>query len=1095
MYLKRIELQGFKSFADKTVIDAHSGITAIVGPNGSGKSNISDAVRWVMGEQSAKALRGGKMEDVIFNGTQKRKALGYAEVSMVFDNSSGFLPSEYAEVEITRRVFRSGESEYMINRAPCRLRDIHEMFMDTGMGRDGYSIVGQGKIAEIVSQKGEERRSVFEEAAGISKYRYRKEEAERKLAHTEDNLTRVRDILAELETRVGPLEKQSEKAVKYLNLREELKGIEVSALLDVIDARKRQLSEIEGTYAAAAEQFEAAKKRKEGAEKENEELFQKAREADEELETVRARLSEAEAESAALAGEIALNENNINNAKENLIRLRLEIENHDKTTDGVRTEIQENEAATGAAKERLGALNEELAALEALLREATREMAAKNNELEEAKSSADLISRQKAEASTKIEGIDALEESFARREEALKAELSAAEAELKGYGEEIEKLENEEKCGLKNKEKAEKSLSEKNEAISALERRIQDKKDESNALVSRSGEKNARLNMLKDMERHLEGYARSVRELVGDHRSGKYHGRLIGVLSKLIKTDNKYITAVEIALGGAMQNIVVETEADAKEAIEYLKRNKLGRITFLPVSTQQGRRLEDEKRILASPGAVAVASDLVECDQRLSGVLTSLLGRTLVVDTIDNANRIARENKYRFRIVTLSGELLQPGGSITGGSINQSQALLRRGEEIAALEKECAALEKQSEKVENEIDELYDELDGIRERAEEARELAIKAESELQRTIAEADMKRSLNRMAMERIAKLSDEQAELRRRRSEADESKNELSGFLSGSDSLIAGAEKEIEDRRKALAEATEKREAASEKAMNKRMEISSAEKDIEVLKARAAELRERLSGSGGEKEEKLREKGALEERIKLLTSDIEKNRAEAGEMAKAIAAVREDIDRRVEEKSGTNTRLEDIRKLIKELSDEVFAMQEEVVRLETRKSKMEGECESAAARLWDDYELTYNTALPYRKDVGSVTAAQKRVSELKGKIRALGDVNVGAIEEYKEVKERYEFMNNQVNDLEEGKRNLEKLIDEMLVVMRGQFAERFKVINENFSKIFVDLFGGGHAAVTLSDPKDVLESSIEIEVQPPGKKLQSISLLSGG
>lgn len=1095
MYLKRIELQGFKSFADKTVIDVHQGITAIVGPNGSGKSNISDAIRWVMGEQSAKALRGGKMEDVIFNGTQKRKALGYAEVSMIFDNSSGFLPSEYAEVEITRRVFRSGESDYMINRNPCRLKDIHELFMDTGMGRDGYSIVGQGKIAEIVSQKGEERRSVFEEAAGISKYRYRKQEAERKLAHTEDNLTRVRDILAELEGRVEPLERQSEKAVKYLNLREELKGIEVSALLDVIDARKAQLAETEEKYTAAADQLNSTRSRHEAASRESEELFAKIKEADGEIEAARARLSEAEAKAAELKNAGALTEGEIRNTRDNIIRIETELENWAKRGEAIKSGLaaaeKEIEASHSAAQQR----RSELAALEEALRSATREMAAKNNALEEAKNQVVELGRRKAEALTKIEGVDALDQSFRSRSGALDLELASAKAELARTQDEQVRLEASLSAAKDERGRMAEELNEKDEAAAAVSRLIQQKKDESNALVSMSGEKNARLNMLRDMERSLEGYARSVRELMGDKRSGKYRGRLVGVLSKLIKTDAKYITAVEIALGGAMQNIVVETEADAKEAIEYLKRGRMGRATFLPISTQSGRRLDGEARILASKGAVAVAADLVQRDARLNGVIESLLGRTLIVDNMDNAAAIARENKYRFKIVTLDGELLQPGGSITGGSINKSQALLRRGEEIAALERECAALDKQSEAAEDEIDSLYERYSALRAEAENARSLLTEADARLSRTAAEAEMKRSLLNITAERIAKIEAEQAELNKRREEAAENKNELNSVLYGSDGLISGAEKLVAAKQEALHRAEDEREAAGRRVIDKRMEIAAAEKDIEVLKSRAEELRSQLESSETDYAERLNTRDEHNAKLGSLAAELEKNRAAAQAQAEAAEALRSEVTGRIAGKSGVNERLDGLRADIKSLGDSVFAMQEEVLRLETKKNKYEADCENAANRLWDDYELTYNTALPLKTDVGSLTSAQRRISELKSKIKALGNINIDAIEEYKEVKQRYEFMSAQVTDLENGKKNLEKLISEMLVVMRRQFEEKFKIINENFSKIFVDLFGGGHAGVRLSDPKDVLESGIEIEVQPPGKKLQSITLFSGG
>ncbi len=1095
MYLKRIELQGFKSFAEKTVIEARGGITAIVGPNGSGKSNIADAVRWVMGEQSAKALRGGKMEDVIFNGTEKRRPLGYAEVSMVFDNSAGFLPSEYAEVEITRRVFRSGESEYLINREPCRLRDIHELFMDTGMGRDGYSIIGQGKIAEIVSQKGEERRSVFEEAAGVSKYRYRKEEAERKLAHTEDNLIRVKDILTELEGRVWPLEKQSEKAVKFLNLREELKGIEVSALLDLMDAKKRQLSEAEQSCADASARLEEAKRRCADATRENEELFARSREADNALEAARAALSEAEAAAAELTNSALITENNIKNADENRKRLEYEIENHEKQTAAVRGELAAAEADERSAVEALAGLNASLAELEAALREAVGKVAEKSGALEAARARVAELERVKAEAKTKIESMDFLEESFGSRAEALAAEAAEADAGLTRRREELVALEAETEECEKERAAAADALREKTAAEAEAARLIEQKKDECNALVSAVGEKRARLNMLKDMERHLEGYARSVRDLVNDKCSGRYRGSFVGVLSKLVNTDGKYVTAVEVALGGAMQNIVVETEADAKEAIEYLKKNKLGRVTFLPISTQRGRRLEDEARLLGEKGAVAVAADLVRRESRLDSVVEALLGRTLVVDGIDNAVRIANENKYRFKIVTLAGELLQPGGSITGGSVNKSQALLRRGEEIAALEKECAALEKRSDAAEDEIDRLADALDERRSEAERARDALSEAEANLSRARAEADMKRGLVEMAEERIVKLDAERAELESRRRGAAESRGEAGEALNDADGLTAAAEASVERAKDELAAAEAARDDALDAVTAKRVETAAAEKDIDVIRGREDELRARIDGSAEIYADKLRRRSEAEGEAAALRDELASFAAASEERAKAVARLRAEAEARLEEKTGSAVRLEDISKKIRELNDEAYVLQEEAIRLETKKSRLEADFESASARLWDDYELTYNTALPFRKDVGSVTAAQKRVSELKNRIKALGPVNVGAIDEYKEVRQRYDFLNTQLADLEEAKRSLEKLIGEMLSVMRERFSERFKLINESFGKIFAELFGGGRASVSLSDPSDVLASSIEIEVQPPGKKLQSISLLSGG
>ncbi len=1095
MYLKRIELQGFKSFADKTVIDVHQGITGIVGPNGSGKSNISDAIRWVLGEQSAKTLRGGKMEDVIFNGTQKRRPLGYAEVSMVFDNGTGFLPSEYAEVEITRRIFRSGESEYMINRSPCRLRDIHELFMDTGMGRDGYSIVGQGKIAEIVSQKSEERRGVFEEAAGISKYRYRKQEAERKLAHTEDNLVRVRDVLAELETRVEPLRRQSEKAIQFLNLREELKGIEVSALLEIIDTKRAQAAEAEEKFKLAEEQLEDIKARHGEANARSEALYESIRLKDSEIDGVREELSRAEAEAAAVDGERTVIENNIGNTRENLIRARLELENWTKRDEGIKAGLEAENLEKTRLEDLLVRREAELDELEGRLREASGEMAVRNNALEQARGEAAELERKKAEAKTRMEGIETLKQTYEERRGAIDGEIAAAKGEAAGYSADSEKLEKEREAAAGERETLAARLEEGTAGAARLAGEIQDRKDRHNSAVSALGEKRARLNMLKDMERSLEGYARSVRELVSDHAGGKYRGAMIGVLSKLIKTEKDYITAVEVALGGAMQNIVVKNEADAKEAIEYLKKNRMGRVTFLPLTTQQGRRLEDEARVLSSRGAVAVAADLVSCAPELRGVVESLLGRTLVADNMDNAAKIARDNKYRFKIVTLEGELLQPGGSITGGSINKSQALLRRGEEIESLEKECNGLASTADRLDDEIEKLTEELAALRTELDGLREDLTEADRRLSELGAAAEMKRSLLRVTEERVLKLEEEKEGMALRSLNADKEKEELSGIIHGSGGLEEEAERLVASRQAALDLSVSEREKASQSVIDKRLEIVGVKKDIEVSQSRLDELRTRLDSSASDYRALTASAAEYEKRIADLETELKNNRLVAETVAETVNGLKDRINGGLADKTGANRELDGIRGEIKELSDSMFAAQEETVRLETKKSRLESDYENASNRLWDDYELTYNTALPYKKDIGSITAANKRIGELKGKIKALGNINVDSIEEYKDVKQRYEFMSTQVTDLEEGKKNLEKLISEMMTVMRSQFREKFEMINKSFGEIFAELFGGGHAGVRLADPDDVLESGIEIEVQPPGKKLQSISLFSGG
>lgn len=1095
MYLKRIELQGFKSFADKTVIEVHDGVTAIVGPNGSGKSNISDAIRWVMGEQSAKTLRGGKMEDVIFAGTQKRKMLGYAEVSLVLDNSTHFLPCEYDEVEITRRVFRSGESEYMINRVGCRLKDINELLMDTGLGRDGYSIVGQGKIAEIVSSKGEERRQIFEEAAGISKYRYRKNEAERKLSHTEDNLVRVRDILSELTERVEPLKKQSEKAIKYLDLREQLKGIEVSALLEITDIKRAEAEKTQTLYQNASLEFENTKTLLEEYNEKSDKLYTEIKEKDSEIDLKREQLSKLENEAAAIDNERAIIKNNIENHKANIVRIDTELADRSKRDEEYKAQLAALEEKKNGENERFLKMTDELSLLEnedSLIEKEVKERAAA---LESARDEVLTLHQKKSEAQSRLDSIDLITQNIETRRFSIEVDIAAASDDMSRLSA---------KCGeLSEKEKtAEAEFNKLSDEVFDAGKKYRDAnlkcgelKTKYNEVSTKLGEKQGRRHMLTEMEKGLEGYARSVRDLLKAKEEGRYRGNIKGVLSKLISVDKKYTTAIETALGNTMQNIVVNTEEEAKEAIEFLKANRMGRVTFLPISSQVARRLDNEERVMQNRGALFIASDVTECDSSVKNVIEALLGRTVIMEDAESAIALAKATHYKFKIVTLAGELFQPGGSITGGSINKTQALLGRKDEIARLGEECEHLSKNIEKIEDEIDFLTEEAEKNRLLESKKREQLSESENKLLKIKAEADMKKSLLEMAKERFEKLQTEKTQISTQQTDTAQTKKKLREVLENSDGLISKAEELVAAKQNELRAQTLRREQHSVKIIDKKMEINGAQKDVEITSQRINDIKSTLLNSDSDYKGKTQDRVGEENKIASLEAALENNAVKKQQCLQATESVREEIKAHIFGRSGNDSELEKLREGIKELNEKVLVLQGEVVRIETKKQKIDDELDSAANTLWDNYELTYNTALELKKDIGSLAEAQKTISQLKNSIKALGNINVDSIEEYKDVKERYEFLSNQVNDMEKAKTDLEKLISEMMTVMREQFARKFEVINELFGKSFAELFGGGKAEAKLVNPLDTLESPIEIEVQPPGKKLQSITLLSGG
>ncbi len=1095
MYLKRIEMQGFKSFADKITVEVGKGVTGIVGPNGSGKSNISDALRWVMGEMSAKSLRSGNMQDVIFNGTQKRKPLSFAEVTLILDNETGFFNSDYNELSVTRRVFRSGESEYLINGSQVRLKDIHELFMDTGLGREGYSIVGQGRIDELLSAKAENRRQVFEEAAGISKYRHRKDEAERKLEKTEDNLVRVRDVLNELEGRVGPLQRQSEKAKKYLNLREELKGIEVSASVDIIDKNREELVKYEELLKTANFDLETQKKNLFHAEAESDELYELLKENDERTSALRQTLDETKETYQSAENTIKILSNNVENYKNNILSIEASILANERLEAESVSSIKELEGEEEAVKNKLEEAKKELVLLEEKGVKASSDMAQKGRILEDVRIRIRENERALNEVDTKSQNLEILKEGIETRRFSIEADITTSKDNERRLDRESKRLESDIEGANKLREKAQLDFDKASKLLEDITEKIEEKKDEFNRLSANAGEKQGRLKMLEEMEKALEGYQRSVKDLISAHKEGRYTGKITGIVSKLINVPKEYNTAIEVALGGAMQNVVVPSEQDAKEAVNYLKANKLGRVTFLPLSSQEKKRLDNEKKVCAERGVIGIAADLVEREGYLDNTVESLLGRVVVVDNQDNAIRLAKEYKYKFKMVTLTGEVFQVGGSITGGSLNRASSVLGRGEEIEELKKEVSRLDKLSAKIEDEIEALLDKEEEISEEREEARVVLSEKDIALSRLVAEKTAVDNRLLEERERIGKLDSEKSDIAFKIANNENLKKEHNAQKENARKALKMAEEELDEKQKALSAAMEEKDRCASLIFEKKMEVSGIEKDIDMISEKRALIIARGETLKAENLAKAENKEAINKSIIKTLEEITVIEEEKIKIGEKINELEASIIAQAQGKSGTDERVGILREMIKGLNDTIYSLQNEVVRLESSKSKIDYNIENAVNRLWDEYEMTYTQAKECYVPVESISEAQKRIASLKGAIRALGNVNVDSIEEYKEVRERYDFLSGQVKDMEEGKASLEKLIREITVVMRDIFAEKFVIINKYFGEIFQELFGGGRASVSLLDKDNILESGIEIEAQPPGKKLLSINLLSGG
>lgn len=1088
MYLKGIAVQGFKSFADKIDLEFGSGITAIVGPNGSGKSNVSDAVRWVLGEQSAKTLRGSNMQDVIFAGTQKRKPLGFASVTITLDNSAKNFAIDTAEVKVTRRVHRSGESEYLINNAPCRLRDIHELFMDTGLGRDGYSMIGQGKIDEILSSKSEDRRRIFEEAAGISKYKYKKLEAERKLDQTEDNLLRIKDMIVALEEQVGPLEEQSRKARTYLDLRESLKGLDVNIAINNIDRARENIKKGEENLSIAVAQLndERAKSSRMDAEAEKAEAELSA--LMEKINALTEQMFQLERDSSGARNRIEILNNNIANNDANIARIDEEIAQLNDKIAATEAEIKNQSEQLDIRRAEAKAMSEKIGTIEADGAKLDAEIKTSHENIEEKKSAIAEDLGKISELRAQKHSMEMLAENFDQRKANIKTEqeekLALKESETAAIAELQAKLE----ANNADKAKQRQELDKLKKEYFEITDRLTKIKEEQNAVASQFNEKQSRKNALEDLEKGYEGYFRGVKEILNQNFKGVH-----GVVSKIIKVDSEYAVAIEIALGNAVQHIIVDTEEDAKKCIAYLKSSNVGRATFLPVATISGNVLEREPK--GEKGYLGLACDLIEYDDKYDGIFTQLLGKTAIVDNIDNAVSIARKCGYKFKIVTLAGEVVNAGGSITGGSISQNQKLLSRAKDIERLKQELAELEKTIDKNEDVIDEANGKIRVIAQKKQVCDDAVAECNHEDVRLNAALEQKNIALEELEKTIAALLDESGNILKEIDGIAEKSQQFGEQISVFEKNIESARKELTEAELAYIALENKKDESARAITEGKIDFSNICKDMELIGERIEAMKSNIAAHEAEKVNKDGEKTAIAENTEAIRAEIAEAQEAAASTADGSGQIAEQIAENKEKYENDSAALKLLQKKSKEQSEIIYTVQQEISRIENKNSRHEMESEQAISRLWEDYELTYSTALEYKRADINLVEAAKEAASLKSRIKALGNINIDAIDEYKAVKEKYDFMSEQKSDLDQSKAKLENIIAEMQAEMTVRFKECFAQIKEKYDTVFKELFGGGTAKLALSDPNDVLESGIEIEVQPPGKKLQSLLLLSGG
>lgn len=1093
MLLRTLEMQGFKSFPDKTELTFGKGITAVVGPNGSGKSNISDAVRWVLGETSTKSLRGSKMEDVIFGGTSARKPLGFAQVVLTLDNSDNSLKDKGEIVTVSRRYYRSGESEYKIDGEVVRRKDIHELFMDTGLGADGYSMVGQGKIDSIISAKNEDRRELFEEAAGISRFRHKRKDAERRLEQAQENLVRLLDILGELESRVGPLKTQSEKAKKFLEFSDEKKTLEIGVWLSKINKFTNELRMQEHKIDAANVSYEQCNTELENIESEIESVLAKITEINLEIEQSRSGVAAFEEEAVRKEGEIQVLNATLDHNNETIERLKNDISAADDTGLSIDEQIaakhafiEENDAKSQAKHIELQAVTNELNKIisdnddiSGQSSQLTKELADLTLKLSDCKVKCSQAVSSIEEIKSRLSAIDETVQSVDKEIETASAQKQETEDNITFIKERIAEYENSMdgyRLKLKNKtEKGEKIKADYDKLVRSLE------------------EKQSKARMLSDLEKNMEGFAGSVKAVMRQSASKALSG-INGTLAQLISVDNDYSTAVEVALGAAMQNIVVDNEADAKRAINYLKQNNQGRATFLPVSAIKPRYI-DEKNLDDNFGFVDIAANLVDCDAKYKNIVSNLLGRVMIVEDIDCAIGISKRYNNKYKIVTLDGQVMNPGGSMTGGSRSRGAGILSRANMIDELNAEA-------EKIKAQVDEIAQSYKKAMEEANLAAVDVQGADADLRNAKEELIRAEGDDKLASDKLKSLGDRKAALISEKENADgrimlfeEADKKASRESDAVQNQINDVEAKLGEISNGVDELTQKRETIRKRSEEINLELVTLAKDTEAAKLAVDELELR--------------KSTQSDRVKSITDEIEQYEAKNQNLMLSISDVQSTVNElrakaksaddairdRITYRDNCEKRNVELRTEEKTKTSDREKLSAELVRLEERKNNMQKEFDDLNDMLFEQYELTRPEAEALGIVIENMAEAKKRLHEIKVAIRALGSINVGAIEEYKEVSERYEFLKEQIGDIEKSKSELQNIIEDLTSSMSEKFLTQFKKINEEFKVSFADFFGGGKGELILEEPDNCLESAIEIKIQPPGKSVQNINLFSGG
>ena len=1090
MVFKELEIQGFKSFPDKVKIRFDAGVTGVVGPNGSGKSNLSDAVRWVLGETSSRQLRAaGKMEDVIFGGTRRRGAMGFAQVRLTLDNADHTFDLDADEVTIGRKYYRSGESEYTINGQVCRLRDVYELLLDTGIGRDGYSVIGQGRIAEIVAAKSSERREIFEEACGIAKYRYRKTEAERRLAAAGENLERLRDILGELESRVGPLEKESAKAEKVLELSARRKTLEVTLWTDGVHRARETVRQQVRDYETAQADYERFDRETRAAEQEAEEIRMQAQQLTVAVERLNGDIRSITQQISGSESRIAVLENDILRNEESAASLREEISAGEQDSTEAQAALQRHRAVAKTMEAEGEKLAAEIEALNAEIARLTDASSASGARKDTLKAELAGLTARRTEAQVAQAAAEAAGETARQRLPALEANAKESTAQRDEAKRDLEDT-------IKYRRMLEENEKQLANVRSGLELKLKSRKvalDDADAAEQKLGREldaaRQRLSVLRELEKNMDGYQNSVKAVMRAAGARRLRG-VIGPVSAILKVEPGCEVAVETALGGALQNIVVENEAAAKAAIALLRNDNAGRATFLPLDTVQPGVFRGRLS-----GTARLASSLVQADRRYDNIVSNLLGRIIVVDDINEASRVARDNGYHNKVVTLDGQVVNAGGSFTGGSVQRSAGLFTRKQEMeelrvkaAKLQKDCLAAQEKTDQCKEQVDALQAELTATASEQITAANDKVRAEAEQKRLEAAVQQLETARSNGQQQIDAL---QAALTESRSKADAAAQQQAELTAKIDLLTAEMNRIAEGDDSFLARQSE----LSQKLSAKRLEQVTRQKDAELAYSQIAALEQRAQDAAARRASLEESLAALAQRSESCRTEISAIRQAKTDSQTEIAAkekaIREATEKRLERQQAETETLARARTS----ADSREEMGREMARLAERKAAAETEYDQTVAKLWDEYQLSVSQAEELCIEFESLTALRAQVADLRGKIRALGSVNVSAIEEYKEVKARYDALVRQVTDVEESRSELSRMISKLSAQMKEIFSDSFRAINENFGRVFTELFGGGEASLVLEDETDVLSCGIGIRVAPPGKVIKNLEALSGG